>query len=125
MGGREEGGGLGSDRPFRLLRGFSAGHQWGDRGWLVNLEYRLPLFKIEKAILPAVSLDRVWLSPFFDAGRLASRYGAEPVAYAVGAEAVLRLAFGGAMATDLAFGVAHGFGANEDLWIYLRMGRSF
>ena len=37
--------GLGSDRPFRLLRGFPAGHQWGDRGWLVNLEYRLPLFR--------------------------------------------------------------------------------
>ncbi len=73
LGGREDGGGLGSDRPFRLLRGFPAGHQRGDRGWQFNLEYRLPLFKIEKAILPAVSLDRVWLSPFFDAGRLASR----------------------------------------------------
>jgi hypothetical protein len=125
LGGREVGGGLGNDRPFRLLRGFPAGFQWGDRGWQVNLEYRLPLFKIEKTILPAVSLDRVWLSPFFDAGRLASRYAADPVAYAVGAEAVLRLAFGGSAATDLAFGIAHGFGAREDLWIYLRMGRSF
>ena len=65
------------------------------------------------------------MSPFFDAGRLASRYGAEPVAYAVGAEAVLRLAFGGAMATDLAFGVAHGFGPDRQWWIYLRTGRSF
>jgi hypothetical protein len=125
LGGREVGGGLGNDRPFRLMRGFPAGYQWGDRGWQANLEYRLPLFKIERTILPAVSMDRVWLSAFFDAGRLASRYGAEPVAYAVGAEAVLRLAFGGAMATDLAFGVAHGFGAEQQLWIYLRMGRSF
>jgi hypothetical protein len=126
-GGREGEGGsaLGSTQPFDLLRGFPAGFQSGDRGWQFNLEYRVPLFKIEKAIMPSFSLDRIWLAPFFDMGRLSSGHYSHPVAYAIGGEAVLRLAFGGAAFTDLTFGVAHGFGAREDLWIYLRMGRSF
>jgi hypothetical protein len=92
---------------------------------LFNLEFRLPLFKIEKALVPSFSLDRVSLNVFADAGRLFRRDWAKPIAYSAGVEAVLRLAFGGAAATDLALGVAHGFGAREDLWIYLRMGRSF
>jgi hypothetical protein len=125
MGGLAAGSSLGSDRPFRLLRGFGLGSFMGDRGWQLNLEPRLPLCKIEKAVLPALSIDRLWLAPFFDMGRLSSGYYSHPVAYAFGAEALLRLAFGGAAAYDLAFGVAHGFGARVDLWIYLRMGRSF
>ncbi len=127
MGGFTAESGLGNDQPFKLLRGFDAGYFGGDRGWQFNLEYRLPLFKIEKAVVPALSLDRVYINAFFDTGRLADRFReyVQPVAYSVGSEAVLRLAFGGAAATDLAFGVAHGFGARQDLWIYLRMGRSF
>ena len=129
MGGRAIGSGLGGDRPFRLLRGFGSGYFRGDRGWQFNLEYRQPLFKIEKAFLPAVSLDRFWLNAFFDMGRLACQYGeykyVPPVAYSVGGEIVLRLAFGGAAATDLAFGVAHGFGPDQQWWFYMRTGRSF
>jgi len=77
--------------------------------------------------VPAFSLDRVYLNVFFDMGRLAYRYESyvQPVAYSVGGEAVLRLAFGGSAATDLAFGVAHGFGPERQWWIYLRTGRSF
>ncbi|HEX7502930.1 MAG TPA: hypothetical protein VF451_05885 [Acidobacteriota bacterium] len=125
MGGFTAESGLGNDQPFKLLRGFPAGFQAGDRGWQFNLEYRTPLFKIEKAVVPAFSLDRVYMNAFFDMGRLANKYHPDPIAYSVGGEAVLRLAFGGTAATDLALGVAHGFGARQDLWIYLRMGRSF
>lgn len=125
MGGLTADGGLGSSRPFRLLRGFETGRFIGNRGWQFNVEYRLPLFRIEKAILPAVSLDRVWLKPFLDAGRLSSRSHVSPPAWSVGAEAVLRLAFGGAAAYDLAFGFAHGFGPVKQWQIYLRTGRSF
>jgi len=127
MGGRMAESGLTSSHPFRLLRGFAAGDFRGDQGWQFNLEYRRPLFKIEKAVVPAFSLDRVWLNVFFDMGRLAYRYRSyvQPVAYSVGGEAVLRLAFGGAAATDLAFGVAHGFGPERQWWLYLRTGRSF
>jgi len=116
---------LGNSRPFKLLRGLGSGYYRGDRGWQFNLEYRLPLLKIEKAFLPAVSLDRVWLNPFFDMCRLSSMNYSHPVAYSVGGEAVLRLAFGGAAAYDLAFGVAHGFGPRKQWWFYLRTGRSF
>ena len=109
----EAGSGLGSNHPFDLLRGFPAGFQYGDRGYLFNLEYRLPLFKIEKAILPAVSIDRVYLNAFFDMGRLWNGTTPTKTAYSLGGEAVLRLAFGGAAAYDLSFGVAHGFGPRK------------
>lgn len=125
MGGREIGNGLGNDHPFRLLRGFDLGSFIGDRGWQFNLEYRLPLCKIEKAVLPAVSIDRLWLAPFFDMGRLSSGNYSHPIAYAVGGEAVLRLVFGGAAAYDLAFGAAYGFGPEKRWQIYLRSGKSF
>jgi hypothetical protein len=125
MGGFQAEGGMGNSQPFRLLRGFPTGFQFGDRGWQFNAEYRLPLFGIEKTILPAVSIDRVWLAPFFDIGGLASGNDVYPLAYSLGAEAMLRLAFGGAAAYDLALGVAHGFGPEKQWQIYLRTGRSF
>jgi hypothetical protein len=116
---------LGENHPFDLLRGFPAGSQLGDRGYLFNLEYRLPLFKIEKALLPAVSLDRVYLTTFFDMGRLWYGHSPGQTAYSVGTEAVLRLAFGGAAAADMSFGIAKGFGPERQTWLYLRLGRSF
>lgn len=125
MGGFTAESGLGNSRPFKLLRGLGSGYYMGDRGWQFNLEYRLPLLKIEKAILPAVSLDRIWLNPFFDMGRLASKSYSHPVAYSIGAETVLRLTFGGAAAYDLAFGAAYGFVPKKQYWFYLRTGRSF
>jgi hypothetical protein len=121
----ESGSSLGQNHPFDLLRGFPAGYESGDRGWLFNLEYRLPLFKIEKAILPAVSLDRVYLNAFIDLGRLWDKYYTEQTAYSVGGEMVLRLAFGAAATNDLSFGAAYGI-TPEHYWrIYLRTGRSF
>jgi outer membrane protein assembly factor BamA len=125
MGGREIGNGLGDSPPFRLLRGFDLGSFRGDRGWQFNMEYRLPLFKIEKALLPAVSLDRVWLNAFLDSGRLSGSHYSYPTAHAAGAETVLRLAVGGAGYTDLALGAAYGFGPERQYWVYLRTGRSF
>lgn len=127
MGGRAAESGLWNSHPFKLLRGFAAGDFRGDRGWQFNLEYRLPLFKIEKAVVPAFSLDRVYVNAFFDMGRLAYRYReyVQPVAYSVGSEIVLRLAFGGAAVTDLAFGVAYGLAPTHPHRIYLRTGRSF
>jgi len=116
---------LGGGQPFMLMRGHNLAYYRGDRGWQFNLEYRLPLLKIEKAVLPAVSIDRIWLSPFFDAGRLATEYYSPPVIYSAGAETVLRLAFGGAAAYDFALGFAYGFGPEKQWQAYLRTGRSF
>lgn len=121
----EAGGVLGKNHPFDLLRGFQADYDRGKGGYLFNLEYRLPLFKIEKALVPAFSLDRVYLNAFFDMGRLTHKYYSQPLAYSAGIETVLRLAFGGAAALDLSFGAAYGFGPEKHYWLYLRTGRSF
>lgn len=127
MGGLAARAALGSNRPFGLLRGFDSGDFRGDQGWQLNLEYRLPLFKIEKTILPAVSLDRVWLRPFVDVGRLSYRYREyrQPTAYSAGAEAVFRLGIGGLAAYDVAFGAAYGFGPEERWSVFMRTGHSF
>jgi hypothetical protein len=121
----EAGSSLGRNHPFDLLRGLPAGYDRGKGGCLFNLEYRLPLFKIEKALLPAVSLDRVYLNAFFDAGRLWQGNWWDSTAYSIGIESVLRLAFGGAAFGDLSFGAALGFGPERSWCIYLRTGRSF
>jgi hypothetical protein len=127
MGGLEgaAGSSLGRNHPFDLLRGLPADYDRGKGGCLFNLEYRLPLFKIEKAVLPAVSLDRVYLNAFFDAGRLWQGNWWDSTAYSIGIESVLRLAFGGTAAIDMSFGVAQGFGPRRSWCIYLRTGRSF
>ncbi len=111
--GDESGSSLGKNQPFGLLRGFPANFDRGKGGYLVNLEYRLPLFKIEKAVLPALSLDRAYVKAFFDMGHLWDGIYSDSTLYSIGAEMVLRLAFGGAAAYDLAFGVAYGFGPRK------------
>jgi len=121
----EAGSSLGRNHPFDLLRGFLTDFDRGKGGYLFNLEYRLPLFKIEKAILPAVSLDQVYLNAFFDMGRLWHGNWWDSTAYSIGTEVVLRLAFGGAAFSDLSFGAAYGFGPKRSWCIYLRSGRSF
>ena len=118
-------GGLGGNEPFNLLRGFPADYDRGRGGYLFNLEYRLPLFKIEKALVPAFSIDRLWLNAFFDMGRLSHKYYSQPVAYSAGIEAVLRVALGGVAYTDMAFGFAYGLAPTHPYRIYLRTGRSF
>jgi hypothetical protein len=127
MGGGEgdAGGGLGENRPFGLLRGFPAGYLWGDRGYLLNLEYRLPLFRIEKAVLPSVGLNRAYLNAFLDLGRLWFAGWSSDPALALGAEVALRLAVGGAAFADVALGVARGIRHESATRVYLRFGRSF
>lgn len=129
MGGFAAESGLGSSHPFRLLRAFATNEFHGDQGWQLNAEYRLPLFKINKGILPSLALDRVWLRPFLDLGRLAYRYGPHhvvmPLMVAVGGEAVLRLAAGGAVLTDLSIGFARGSGPYRQDMIYFGTSASF
>jgi hypothetical protein len=129
MGGFAAESGLGSSHPFRLLRAFAANEFHGDQGWQLNAEYRVPLFRINKGILPSLALDRVWLRPFIDLGRLAYRYRSHhvvlPVMVAVGGEAVLRLAAGGAVTTDLSIGFARGSGVFRQDMIYFGTSSSF
>lgn len=129
MGGFAAESGLGSSHPFRLLRAFATNEFRGDEGWQLNAEYRLPLLRINKGILPSLALDRVWLRPFLDLGRLAYRYRSHrvvmPVMVAVGGEVMLRLAAGGAATADLAIGFARGSGPFRQDMIYFGAGGSF
>lgn len=129
MGGFAAESGLGSSHPFRLLRAFATNEFHGDEGWQLNAEYRLPLLRINKGIFPSLALDRVWLRPFLDLGRLAYRYhsyrAVMPVMVAVGGEVMLRLAAGGAASADFAIGFARGSGPFRQDMIYFGAGGSF
>jgi hypothetical protein len=129
MGGFAAESGLGSSHPFRLLRAFATNEFRGDEGWQLNAEYRLPLFRINRGILPSLALDRVWLRPFLDLGQLAYEYRSYrvvmPVMVAVGGEVILRLAAGGAATADLAIGFARGSGPFRQDMIYFGAGGSF
>ena len=117
------------EHPDDLLRAFATNEFHGDQGWQFNAELRIPLFRIDKGILPSLALDRVWLRPFVDLGRLAYRYGSYrvvmPVMVAVGGEAVLRLAAGGAVLTDLSIGFARGSGPYRHDMVYFGTSSSF
>lgn len=129
MGGFAAESGLGSSHPFRLLRAFATNEFHGDEGWQFNAEYRLPLFRINRGILPSLALDRIWLRPFLDLGRLAYRYRSYrvvmPVMVAAGGEVMLRLAVGGAATADIAIGFARGSGPRRQDMIYFGAGGSF
>ena len=126
MGGAEgEGGrGLGENEPFDLLRGFPAGYWLGNSGYLFNLEYRLPLAKIETSILPTIGLERIYLNIFFDLGQLWLEWKNFSPAYAFGAEAFLRFSIG-TIPFDLGLGGALGFNPHQPVRVYVRLGRSF
>lgn len=126
MGGREgEGGsGLGENHPFDLLRGFPAGYWLGSSGYLFNLEYRLPLAKIETSILPTIGLERIYLNIFFDLGQLWLEQNNFSPAYAFGAEAFLRFSIG-SIPFDLGVGGSLGFNPQQTGRVYVRLGQAF
>lgn len=60
--------GIGSVHDFPV-RGYGEAAQFGDRAWAASLEARIPLALVERGWrLVPLFLDRVWVTPFADAG---------------------------------------------------------
>ncbi|MCP4213678.1 MAG: hypothetical protein GY765_03430 [bacterium] len=126
MGGnsRRPGYGLAGNSLFKLMRGYPAGYFKGTGGCLLNLEYRVSLFKIERPFLYARSLERVYLAVFADMGNLWEGDIAIELAISFGGELNLRLLVGD-FRLNVALGVAGSHRPNVEPRFYLRIGNSF
>jgi hypothetical protein len=126
MGGAEskEGFHVAGDNLFDLMRGYPSGYQVGSGGYLLNIEYRISLFKIEKAFWISKSVERLYLSLFADIGHLwLEKWSLRP-SYSLGMEANL-VAFLGGMKLNISGGLAVGYRPYHSPVLYLRIGNSF
>jgi hypothetical protein len=105
-----------------LLRGYPAGFFSGTGGYLFNLEYRFPLFKVEKAIILSQSLDRIYASIFFDMGQLWETNKSIQPSYSLGMELNAVVNIGIRMTASAGF--ALGFNPDNYSTFYIRLDKA-
>jgi len=109
---------------FDLMRAYDSGSFWGTGGFLVNLEYRIGLFKIERVFTVIQSLDRLYLSLFADIGNVWYREIKIDPAVSLGAELNL-LCLIGDMRFNLCGGLAFGMNPHRKATFFFRLGHAF
>jgi hypothetical protein len=126
MGGVEskEGFHVAGDNLFDLMRGYPPGYQVGTGGYLFNVEYRISLFKIEKAFWISKSVERLYLSLFADIGHVWIEKWSLSPSYSLGMELNL-VAFMGGMKLNISGGLALGYRPYHSPLLYFRIGNSF
>jgi hypothetical protein len=126
MGGADskEGFHVAGDNLFDLMRGYPSGYRVGTGGYLFNIEYRISLFKIEKAFWISRSVERLYLSLFADIGHVWMEKWALDPSYSLGMELNL-VAFLGGIKLNISGGMAVGYRPYHSPLLYLRIGNSF
>ena len=126
MGGAEsqEGFQPGDNHLFELMRGYPSGYFTGTGGYLLNLEYRLSLLKIENVFLMARSIERLYLSLFADIGNLWIEEKKMDPSYSLGMELNL-VTYLGDIEFNFSGGIAVGQRPYHSPIVYLRIGSSF
>lgn len=115
--------GLVEGRLFSLMRGFPAGYSSGFGGWQFNMETRLQLLKIERALPVGPSFERLYMALFCDIGNMwTQRLRFDPM-LSWGAELGVLLYLGGSM--EVALGMAVNRSLPHNPTIYFRIGESF
>lgn len=119
---------IGGNQMFKLMRGYPSGYFVGTGGWLLNLEYRIALVKIEKVFLVFRSFERIYISLFSDIGNvwgLGDTTGIKiDPSYSLGVELNL-IAYIGRDKYNISAGVAAGHNPDHDPVFYVRLGNSF
>lgn len=110
--------------PFGLMRGYPSGWFSGRGGWLLNLEYRLALFKVERSLLPWTNINRFYMTFFSDIGNLWRERRVIAPAVSYGAELDVVLYFSG-IRWVLAGGVAAAERPSGTARLFVRLGSSF
>lgn len=109
---------------FELMRGYPSGYFSGTGGVLLNMEYRVPLFKIENVFLLFQSLERLYITLFCDAGNLWQHKKRINPAYSLGMELNLS-AYLGDIKYIISVGTAVGQRPYHKPVFFLRLGNSF
>jgi len=109
---------------FDLMRGYSAGYFEGTGGYLLNLEYRISLLKIEKYFWGSTNFERLYLSIFTDIGNLWKKQWRFDPAYSLGLELNMVLTISD-IKIEISTGSAIGYNPYHSPIIYLRLGNSF
>lgn len=108
---------------FDLMRGYPSGYFSGTGGILLNLEYRLPLVKMERSVFISQSVERFYISIFADIGNMWEDEKQINVSYSLGTELNMVLYLGGRI--TISGGVAIGRHPVHEPVFYLRIGESF
>jgi len=116
--------GIAGDNMFELMRGYPSGYFSGTGGYLINLEYRIALFKIEKSFFISRSVERFYLNIFADIGNLWENKKEINPSFSYGVELNLAVLLGD-FRYVLSSGVAVGQSPYHKPRLYFRIGNSF
>jgi hypothetical protein len=126
MGGAKhyDGDSLAGDNMFELMRGYPSGYFSGTGGYLINMEYRISMLKIERAFLLIRSIDRIHFSFFTDIGNLWTHKKELNPSFSLGAELTVAIIIGD-FRYSLSGGIAVGQHPYHRPTLYFRIGNSF
>jgi len=116
--------GMAGDNMFELMRGYPSGYFSGTGGYLINLEYRIGLFKIEKSFFISRSMERFYLNFFADIGNLWENKKEINPSFSYGVELNLAVLMG-EFRYVLTSGIAVGQSPYNKPRVYFRIGNSF
>lgn len=108
---------------FDLMRGYPSGYFSGTGGILLNLEYRLPLVKMERSVFISQSVERFYISIFADIGNMWEDEKQINLSYSLGTELNMVLFLGERI--TISGGVAIGRYPVHEPVFYLRIGESY
>jgi len=112
------------DNIFEIMRGYPSGYFTGTGGYLLNVEYRMHLFKVERVFLFFRSIERIYLTLFTDVGNLWKEQKKINPAFSFGGELNL-ITYLGDLKLNLSGGIAFGRHPSHSAVFYFRLGNSF
>jgi len=108
---------------FGLMRGFPSGYFYGSSGYLLNMEYRLSLLKVEDTFLFLPYIEKVYLTFFTDIGKLLTKTDFRYPSISFGTE--FNIKFNLAFPITLSCGIAKGRSPEHKAMFYVRLENSF
>lgn len=108
---------------FNLMRGYPSGYFSGTGGFILNLEFRIDLVKMERSIFISKRVERFYISLFSDIGNMWEQEITLDPAISLGAEFNMVLYLG--KRVTVSGGVAIGRSPFHDPVFYVRVGEAF
>ncbi len=108
---------------FGLMRGYSGGYFAGYGGYLLNMEFRMSLMKIERCFSISPSFERIYLTVFSDIGNVWRNNAAIDPKISIGLELNIDVFLGARL--PFCAGIAYANRSGLAPTFYIRIGESF